>query len=267
VNAAAEPRALLDLALSIAAEAGALIRDGRPERLGVSATKSSPTDIVTEMDGRSEELIKKRILTERPDDGILGEEGGERSGTTGVRWVIDPIDGTVNYLYAIPAWCVSIAVEVDGHAVAGVVTVPPLGETFYALHGGGAFLRRDGAPADPIRCRPASSLADALVATGFGYRADRRVLTDLLPRVRDIRRSGSAAYDICSVACGRVNGYFERGAQVWDYAAGALIAAEAGARVGSLNGAAVSPEMVVVAPEPVFGELTAALAALDAARD
>ena len=269
----ADPKELLELAVRLAAEAGRVLVQDRPRDLGVADTKSSPTDIVTVMDQRAEKLIVDGILAERPDDGILGEEGADRKGSTGVRWVVDPIDGTVNYLYEIPLWCVSIGVEIDGETVAGVVEIPMLRETFTALRGHGAY--RNG---EPIRAFSAQSegkpvpLERALVATGFGYAAQRRavqgaIVADLLPRVRDIRRGGSAAIDLCSVACGRVDGYFERGAKPWDLAAGSLIAREAGARVGGLNGAAASDEMTVAAAEGLFEALCEFLEGHDAARD
>lgn len=269
----ADPKELLDLAIRLAAEAGRLLVQERPRDLGVADTKSSPTDIVTVMDQRSEKLIVEGILAERPDDGILGEEGSDHEGTSGVRWVIDPIDGTVNYLYEFPLWGVSIGVEIDGEAVAGVVEIPMLGETFTALRGHGAY--RNG---EPIRAHSAQSggepvpLERALIATGFGYAARRRavqgaIIADLLPRVRDIRRGGSAALDLCAVACGRVDGYFERGVQPWDIAAGALIAREAGAKVGGLHGAAASDEMTVAAAEGLFEGLCEFLEEHNAARD
>jgi myo-inositol-1(or 4)-monophosphatase len=268
-----DPKELLELAVRLAAEAGRVLVQERPRDLGVADTKSSPTDIVTVMDQRSEKLIVEGILAERPDDGILGEEGSAREGNTGVRWVIDPIDGTVNYLYEIPLWCVSIGVEIDGETVAGVVEIPMLRETFTALRGHGAY--RDG---EPIRAYSAVSdgkplsLDRALVATGFGYSAQRRavqgaILADLVPRVRDIRRGGAAAIDLCSVACGRVDAYFERGAKPWDLSAGALIAQEAGAKVGGLKGAAASDEMTVAAAEGLFEALCEFLEGHDAARD
>lgn len=268
-----DPKELLELAVRLAAEAGRILVEERPRDLGVADTKSSPTDIVTVMDQRSEKLIVEGILAERPDDGILGEEGSSREGTSGVRWVIDPIDGTVNYLYEIPLWAVSIGVEVDGETVAGVVEIPMLRETFTALRGDGAF--RNG---EPIRASSAVSgggpvsLDRALVATGFGYAAQRRavqgaIVADLLPRVRDVRRGGSAAIDLCSVACGRVDGYFERGTKPWDLSAGTLIAQEAGAKVGGLDGAAASDEMTVAAAEGLFEALCEFLEGHDAARD
>jgi myo-inositol-1(or 4)-monophosphatase len=257
----ADPKELLELATRLAREAGRVLVQERPRDLGVAVTKSSPTDVVTVMDQRSEKLIVEGILAERPDDGLLGEEGASRAGTSGVRWVIDPIDGTVNYLYEIPMWCVSIGVEIDGETVAGVVEVPMLGETFTALRGHGAW--RDG---ETIRAYSAQSegapvpLERALVATGFGYSARRRaeqgaIVADLLPRVRDIRRGGSAAIDLCSVACGRVDGYFERGTNPWDIAAGGLIVQEAGGRLGGLRGAAASVDMTVAAAPGLFEAL------------
>jgi myo-inositol-1(or 4)-monophosphatase len=269
----ADPKELLELAVRLAAEAGRVLVQDRPRDLGVADTKSSPTDIVTVMDQRSEKLIVEGILAARPDDGILGEEGSDREGTSGVRWVIDPIDGTVNYLYEIPLWAVSIGVEVDGETVAGVVEIPMLRETFTALRGGGAF--RNGEPISAYSAQSGGkpvSLERALVATGFGYAAQRRavqgaIVADLLPRVRDIRRGGSAAIDLCSVACGRVDGYFERGAKPWDLSAGSLIAREAGAKVGGLYAAAASDEMTVAAAEGLFEALCEFLEGHDAARD
>jgi myo-inositol-1(or 4)-monophosphatase len=269
----ADPKELLELAVRLAAEAGRVLVQDRPRDLGVADTKSSPTDIVTVMDQRSEKLIVEGILAARPDDGILGEEGSDREGTSGVRWVIDPIDGTVNYLYEIPLWAVSIGVEVDGETVAGVVEIPMLRETFTALRGGGAF--RNGEPISAYSVQSGGkpvSLQRALVATGFGYAAQRRavqgaIVADLLPRVRDIRRGGSAAIDLCSVACGRVDGYFERGAKPWDLSAGSLIAREAGAKVGGLYAAAASDEMTVAAAEGLFEALCEFLEGHDAARD
>ena len=259
-----DPLELLDLARTIAEEAGRLLVDGRPGSLGVEHTKSSPTDVVTEMDLAAERLIRERIATARPNDGFLGEEGGEESGSSGVVWVVDPIDGTVNYLYDLAGWAVSIGVEVDGTAVAGVVVAPRLSEIFTATLGGGAYCN-----GKPIGVRPDTALAGALVATGFGYRADRRqrqgaIVSALLPRVRDIRRVGSAALDLCSVACGRVDGYFERGTQRWDRSAGGLIAAEAGGVVAGFHGGEPSEAMTIAAPAGTFTLLHDALVELGA---
>ncbi len=283
-------RELLVIAVGAALEAGQLLasKEGRVE---VAATKSSPTDVVTEMDGRAEELIRARILVARPDDAILGEEGGQVDGAADApaRWVVDPLDGTVNYLYGLHDWAVSIAAEVDERIVAGAVYVPMRGELFTAVRGEGAWLEStrgsgtSGGPGEsvipdstferiPLRCRPGVPLDQALVATGFGYRAERRtvqgeVVAALLPRIRDIRRNGVASVDLCAVAAGRLDGYYERGLNYWDYAAGALIAAEAGAVVGDSRGGPPSPSMTVAAGPGLFGPLRDALAELDAERD
>lgn len=267
MTATPDADALLSLALDVAQRAGTLLVEGRPRDLGVAATKSSPTDVVTEMDTASERLIVEALLAARPDDGLLGEEGAARPGTSGVRWVIDPIDGTVNYLYGLPAWAVSIAAEYDGTAVAGVVHVPAAGETFTAVRGGGAFCngRR-------LQVTTGVPLGQALVGTGFGYAAARRavqgrVLAELIGRIRDVRRGGSAAVDLCSVAAGRLDAYYERGVQAWDVAAGALVATEAGARFEGLRGVAASPELSVAAADPLFGDLHDELVRLGADRD
>ena len=261
-----DPLTLLELARTIAEEAGRLLVEGRPGNLGVQRTKSSPTDVVTEMDLAAERLIRRRIAAARPQDGFLGEEDGEQPGTSGVVWVVDPIDGTVNYLYDLPGWAVSIGVEVDGVAVAGVVLAPRLGEVFTASLGGGA--RCNGRP---LAARPAAGLAAALVATGFGYLAERRerqgaIASALLPRVRDLRRDGSAALDLCAVAAGRLDGYFERGTQRWDRSAGGLIAAEAGGVVAGFHGAGPSEAMTLAAPAGTFTVLHDALVELGADR-
>jgi myo-inositol-1(or 4)-monophosphatase len=267
---------LLAVATGAAREAGELLASPGG-RVSVAATKSSPTDVVTEMDRRSEELIRARILAVRPGDAILGEEGGQTGDTAGapVRWVIDPLDGTVNYLYGLPDWAVSIAAEVAGEVVAGAVFVPSRGELFTATRGGGGWLESAGdgrAGRVRLRCRPGVPLDQALVATGFGYRAARRkvqgeVVAALLPRVRDIRRAGVASADLCSVAAGRLDAFYERGLNYWDYAAGALIATEAGAVVGGLHGAPPSTSMTVAAGPGLFPALAEALADLDPERD
>jgi myo-inositol-1(or 4)-monophosphatase len=278
---------LLAIAVSAAREAGELLAS-REGRVLVAATKSSPTDVVTEMDRRAEDLIRERILAARPSDAILGEEGGQIGDTVaggGVRWVIDPLDGTVNYLYGLHDWAVSIAAEVDGEILAGAVFAAMRGELFTAVRGGGAWLEAASPAAAsggssggssgrsvPLRCRPGVPLAAALIGTGFGYLAARRkvqgeVVAALLPRVRDIRRGGSASVDLCSVAAGRLDGYYERGLNYWDYAAGALIATEAGAAVGGSRGGPPSTSMTVAAGPGLFGPLTLALSDLDAERD
>jgi myo-inositol-1(or 4)-monophosphatase len=275
---------LLELATTTAVAAGRLLlgRGGRPE---VVATKSSPTDVVTEADRTAEALIRELIGEARPGDRILGEEGGEtgaggEGGTSRVRWIVDPLDGTVNYLYGLPDWAVSIAAEADGTVVAGAVFVPRRDELFSAALGGGAWLsggaldwRGEDAP-QPVRlaCNTGVPLDRALVATGFGYEAGRRliqgqVLGGVLPRVRDIRRGGSAAVDLCSVASGGVDAYYERGVNLWDIAAGGLIAAEAGARVTGLHGRPAGSSMTVAAAPALLGELHDLLASLDPERD
>jgi myo-inositol-1(or 4)-monophosphatase len=249
-----EPAALLDLAVSTAREAADLVARGRASAAEQVDVKSSQTDMVTAVDRACEELVIRRLLGARPDDGLLGEEGGERTGTSGVRWVVDPIDGTTNFLYGLPAYAVSIAAEVDGQVVAGVVLNAATGELWSATAGGGAHLTVPGA--DPVRLtgsRPAS-LAQALVATGFGYRAEHRraqaaVVAALLPLVRDIRRYGSSALDLCTVAAGRVDAYYELHLNRWDFAAGALVAAEAGVVVTGLPGRPFAePLGIAVAP-------------------
>jgi myo-inositol-1(or 4)-monophosphatase len=232
----------------------------------VADTKSSPTDVVTEMDRAAEALITGRLRAQRPGDAFLGEEGGE-SGRGRVRWIIDPLDGTVNYLYGLADWAVSIAAEVDGTVVAGVVAVPARDEVFTAVSGGGAWLRPADRPPVSLRCNTGVALAEALVATGFGYTAGRRkvqgeVVAAVLPRVRDIRRGGSCAVDLCSVAAGRVDAFYERGVNYWDYAAGGLVATEAGARLGGLAGRPAGPEMAIAAEPVLFGELQGLLAGL-----
>ncbi|SEK89986.1 inositol monophosphatase family protein [Streptacidiphilus jiangxiensis] len=258
---------LLDVAVEAASRAGVLLRDGRPADLGVAATKSSAVDVVTEMDLAAEKLITELLAERRPDDGLLGEEGASRQGTSGVRWVIDPLDGTVNYLYGLPAWAVSIAAELDGEVVVGVVEVPPRGERVQAVRGQGAALNGRA-----LAVRTAPPMDRALIGTGFGYLQARRarqaeVVAALLPRVRDIRRGGSAAVDLCDVAAGRLDGYYERGLNPWDYSAGALIAAESGALVSGRPGEPASPELTVAAPDGLFQPLQDALESLGAWHD
>ncbi|MEX2023968.1 MAG: inositol monophosphatase family protein [Thermoleophilaceae bacterium] len=245
-----------DLALAerAAREAGALLMERyRGPARGV-LSKSSRTDMVSDADRDAEALIRDLLATERPADGLLAEEGSHADATSGRRWVVDPLDGTTNYLYRFPAWVVSIALEDAEGAVVGVVHEPVRDETFTAVRGAGAAL--DGAQ---IAVSGAQALDSALVGTGFGYDADRRasqadVLLRVLPRVRDIRRAGAAALDLCMVACGRLDGYYERGLNHWDWAAGALIAAEAGATVRPLPG---DPAGLLAASPAVADELAA----------
>jgi myo-inositol-1(or 4)-monophosphatase len=201
------------------------------------------------------------ILAVRPDDAILAEEGASRPGTSGVRWVIDPLDGTTNYLYGIPAWAVSIAVEIDEVAQVGVIADPSHREVYSAVRGAGA--RCNGRP---IRVSGATALSTSLIGTGFAYRSTRRAeqalaFPRLLPAVRDVRRLGAAALDLCLVACGRLDGYFETGLQPWDMAAGALVAAEAGATVCGYDGGPPSTASMVAATPGITAELLATLEA------
>lgn len=192
--------------------------------------------MVSDADRAAEEAISALLRAERPDDGMLGEEGLSADGVSGRRWVVDPLDGTTNYLYRYPAWCVSVGLEDASGGVVGVVHDPLAGETFRAARGEGAWVN-----GTPIRVRSEGALARALVATGFGYDPEVRagqaeVLRRVLPAVRDVRRAGAAALDLCHVAAGRLDGYYERGVKPWDWAAGALIVAEAGGRVLPLAG-------------------------------
>ena len=252
---------LLDLARTIALEAGELAAQRRREGVEVAATKSTIVDVVTEADREVERLIRARILDARPDDAILGEEGGSSSGTSGLTWVVDPIDGTVNYLYGIPHYAVSIAV-VEGDpdpltwtGLHGCVLNPAIGELFTGSRGEGAFLG-----GTPIRTADPVPLELALINTGFAYAAEIRgrqgeVVTRMLPMVRDIRRFGTASLDLCMVASGRTNAYFERTLSPWDHAAGAIIAREAGAVVKGFGDAAPSRDFILAAEPELAARL------------
>lgn len=246
---------LLEVGLDAARQAGELLRDGRPADLAVAAVKSSPIDVVTEMDIAAEKLITGILARQRPEDGLLGEEGADSPGTSGVRWVVDPLDGTVNYLYGLPSWSVSIAAEYEGETVVGVVAAPMRGETYHAVLGGGAWLGEVR-----LACRAAAPLDQALVGTGFAYLQARKerqadVAQRVIPRVRDIRRGGSAALDLSDVAAGRLDAYYERGLNPWDLAAGELIAREAGAVTGGRPGRPASGELALAATPAVFASL------------
>lgn len=250
---------LLALATDAATQAAGLLLAGLGQARTDVGTKSSRTDMVTEMDRASEALIVKALLAARPDDGVVGEEGSARTGTSGVRWVIDPLDGTTNYLYGHPGWSVSIAAELDGEVVAGVVLDAMHAETFTATRGGGAL--RNG---EPIRCSDQQDVSRALVATGFGYAPERRtaqaeVVGRVIGQIRDIRRMGAASVDLCWVGCGRVDAYFERGLSWWDLAAGSLVAAEAGAVVTSLAGGPPEPGSILAAAPAIADPLRALL--------
>jgi myo-inositol-1(or 4)-monophosphatase len=245
---------LLATAVEAAEGAAGLLASGfGRDRVDVD-TKSSPTDVVTEMDRAAEATVAATLARLRPADGLLGEEGTVRPSSTGVRWIVDPLDGTTNYLFGLPAWCVSVAAEAEGRTVAGAVVDPSRGERWTARLGLGA--ERNG---HPLRLGPVMRpLAESLVATGFSYLPERRavqarLLARVLPEVRDIRRFGSAALDLCWVAAGRFDAYYEWGLQPWDSAAGALVAAEAGAAR-----AEVGRTLVVAAPG-LLGPLTALL--------
>lgn len=261
---------LLDIARSVAEEAGALAARLRAEGVEVAGTKSSPIDTVTAADRAAEDLIRGRLAALRPTDAFLGEESGGTSGTSGLTWVVDPIDGTVNYLYGLPNWSVSIAV-VEGEpdpgtwtALAGAVAAPMLGELYSASAGGGAFAgdRR-------LHVREAVPLDRALVATGFHYTQDirtnqARVAQPLLARVRDLRRAGGAAIDLAYVAAGRTDAYFEQGLNPWDQAAGALLVREAGGVVRGIDEGGPTSRMVIAGQADVVDELHATLVELGA---
>jgi myo-inositol-1(or 4)-monophosphatase len=260
-----DPAELLAIAERLAAEAAELLVDGLGRARATVDTKSTGTDMVTEMDRASERLIVDGLLAARPDDGVLGEEGTDREGTSGVRWVVDPLDGTTNYLYGHPGFAVSIGVQIDGTTVAGVVSDPLHGDVFTATLGGGAF--RNGRP---IVVSAETELGRALVATGFSYRPERRavqaaVLTRILPKLRDIRRMGAASVDLCSVAYGRADAYYERGLQPWDHVAGALVARESGALVGHLDGGPEDDDFILAAPPALYEPLRALLTEAGAA--
>ncbi len=235
--------------------------EGRRRGVPAGETKSSATDMVTEFDKASERLIVQGLLAARPDDGLIGEEGSSIDGTSGIDWLIDPIDGTTNFLYDLPGWAVSIAAADAEGALVGAVYVPALDEMFAARRGGGATLN-----GRPIRCGSVAEPATALLATGFSYVPERRAqqaarLVHVLPHVRDIRRLGAASVDLCHAAAGRVDAYVEDWLGPWDLAAGELIAREAGCRSGDLDGARARPQQVLVANPALFEPLAALLRA------
>lgn len=252
------------LAIDIAHEAGALARARRDVGVAIAATKSALADIVTEADREVEALIRRRLKAERPQDGFLGEESGAEASESGITWVVDPIDGTVNYAYGIPTYAVSIA-AVRGtpapeswEALAGVVHNPATGETFHAAKGARAW-QGDQELAVNADVGPAG----ALVGTGFGYdpdthAGDLELVARVMPIARDLRRAGAASLDLASVAAGRLDAYYERGLQPWDLAAGSLLVVEAGGRFGRAlpDGSGRAP-LVVAASPGVFDELAA----------
>jgi len=269
--AAAEIRELVDVAAGLAREAGALLLgyyEGAAPRAGLAETirsKSTRTDLVTAADRASELLILSRLSQLRPGDAVLAEEGGGRTGRTGLTWVVDPLDGTINFIYGFPAFAVSIGCEREGMRLAGAVFDPVRGELFTAGRGLGARLGDL-----PLAVGDGPPLAEALVSTGFGYAAERRgaqarVLQSVLPRVRDIRRAGAAALDLCWVAAGRVDAFYEAGLAPWDLSAGALVVSEAGGAVERLAGVVPSAETVVAGPPRLARELARLLEGASAA--
>ena len=254
-------RELHEIAVTIARRAAALAQQRRRDGVEIAASKSTLTDIVTNADREVEGLIRDTLAAWRPHDGFFGEETGAVTGTSGLTWVVDPIDGTVNYFYDIPAYAVSIAV-VEGEpdpltwsALAGAVVNPARGEVFSAAAGQGAW--RNGTP---LAIDHSVDLPMALVATGFSYDATVRIqqatlVTELIRKVRDIRRIGSAALDLCDVAAGRLDAFYERGLNPWDHAAGALIAAEAGARVNVEASQPASQQLLIVAQPELYPQL------------
>ncbi|WP_158862015.1 inositol monophosphatase family protein [Leifsonia sp. AG29] len=252
---------LLEIAVTVARRAAALAQQRRYDGVEVAASKSTISDIVTQADREAERLIRGALEAARPRDGFLGEESGGEAGESGLTWVVDPIDGTVNYFYGIPAYAVSVAV-VEGdpdpatwRTLAGAVVNPVLGEVFTAYEGGGARLN-----GTPLHVTEGVGLDLALVGTGFGYDPEVRLkqarfVAELIGKVRDVRRIGAASLDLCNVAAGRLDAYFERGLNPWDHAAGALIAKEAGARIGGLGEAPGGRELIVAAAPDLFEQL------------
>lgn len=261
---------LLSLAVDVVRTAGGQVMRMRADAVSRDVgTKSTDTDVVTEADRAVERQIVSALRRARPHDEVLGEEHGTAPTPDGppspVRWILDPIDGTVNYLYGLPWYAVSLAAQLDGQVVAGVVHQPVTGQMWTAVAGQGAW--RDG---QPLRCSAEDTLGRALVATGFAYGAAQRahqarVVDALLPQVRDIRRLGAAALDLCVAAEGAVDAYYETGLSPWDHAAGGLIAAEAGLRVEGLQRAPAGEQMLIAAPPALFDALHDRLVALDAA--
>jgi myo-inositol-1(or 4)-monophosphatase len=273
-----DPIQLRSVAEQLAAEAAEFVRrrrdevfSGEPQRESTGdavRAKSTPTDPVTIVDTETERLLRDRLAELRPGEQVLGEEGGGRQDASAGRptWVIDPIDGTVNFVYGLPAYGVSVAVQVDGHSVAGAVANVVDGAVYSAARGNGAYLRQ-GSTRVQLRASFVDDLSMSLVGTGFSYVPHLRqrqaaVVAELLPQIRDIRRLGSAALDLCLVAAGQLDAYFEDNLNAWDWAAGALIAAEAGAlvRVPAMGGAEEGSGLVIAAGPGVSDALAAALA-------
>jgi myo-inositol-1(or 4)-monophosphatase len=270
-----DPEGLRAVAEGLADEAAQYVRRRRTEVFGEAGdrdgagsavrTKSTPTDPVTVVDTETERLLRDRLAELRPGDPVLGEEGGGAVRVEPGRplWVLDPIDGTVNFVYGIEAYAVSVGVQIDGTSVAGAVANVATGELFSAAVGHGARVRRAGV-STPLRCTPVGELSMALVGTGFGYAREQRarqaaVLARLLPDIRDMRRLGSCALDLCMVAAGQLDAYYEDGVHVWDWAAGALIAAEAGARMVLPDVDGGGSDLIVAAAPGIAAEFDEAL--------
>lgn len=248
-------RDLLVVAEGLARAAGDMALRGRKSGDVAATTKSSPTDMVTQYDKASEELITSGLASRRPHDGIIGEEGASVSGSSGITWHIDPIDGTSNFYFDIPMWAVSIGAVDENGPLVGVVYAPALGEMYTAIRGEGAFLN-----GSPIHVRDNSELSDALVCTGFSYRVHERTqhaqrVAQMVTHIRDIRRFGAAAIDLCFVACGRYDAYFEEHLHSWDLVAGQVIATEAGAIVTNYAGESVTPAQVLAAQPGIQQQL------------
>lgn len=254
---------LLECAVDLASRAGDLALAGRKKGLGAVTTKSTATDMVTEFDHASEQLIRDGLRKARPDDGIVGEEGARDDSQSGLVWYVDPIDGTTNFFFDLPLWAVSIGgVDSEGPRV-GVVHIPALGETFTAIRGEGSWLN-----GEKIHVRDNDQLSDALVCTGFSYSAEARVRQSrriplIIDKIRDLRRFGAAAVDLCFVACGRLDGYFEENLHQWDLAAGQLIATEAGALISDFCGSPVRPAEVLCATPAIHPQLISLLASVE----
>jgi len=270
-NATPSPTDLMQIARDLATETGELIVSARKGFVGVSSTKTSPADIVTQVDLDAERHLRQRLADLRPRDGILGEEGEDHKGTSGITWVLDPIDGTVNYLYGLPAYCVSVAAvtgtptPTEWRIEAGAVFEGGTGTLWSAAREVGSWKG-----SERLRRRTGPTLAAALLGTGFQYIAERRALqgalvATMLPQVRDIRRLGSCAIDICYVAAGLLDAYYEHGLSPWDFPAATLIATEAGIRVEGLDGTPPNSTLTLAAPPGTFEALHDALAAAGAA--
>jgi myo-inositol-1(or 4)-monophosphatase len=249
------PAELLALAKDIALRVGEVALQGRRQGLTDVSTKSTSTDMVTEYDKQTEEAIIAALRLARPEDSIVGEEGGGHQGRSGITWYVDPIDGTTNFLYDLPTWTVSIGAHDTDGGLVGVVFAPALKELFEATRGGGAFLN-----GQRITCNGETDLRRALIATGFNYSPSNRVIQahripKIIDKIRDIRRFGAASLDMCFVACGRYDAYYEEHLFPWDMAAGAVIATEAGCVLGSIDGGEANPSAVLVSNRFLFPQI------------